>query len=36
MRRQVETWRQTQITDQQAKLIFYSAFVEEKLDGPKR
>ena len=35
MRRQVETWRQTQITDEQAKLIFYSAFVEEKLDAPR-
>ena len=28
MQRQVESWRQTQITDAQAKLIFYSAFVE--------
>ena len=28
MQRQVETWRQTQITDAQAKLIFYSAFVD--------
>jgi uncharacterized protein DUF932 len=35
MRRQVESWRQTQITDEQAKLIFYSAFVEGKLDAPK-
>jgi hypothetical protein len=35
MRRQVESRRQTQITDRQAKLIFYSAFVEEKLDAPK-
>ena len=35
MRRQVETWRQTQITDEQAKLIFYRAFVEEKLDAPR-
>jgi len=35
MRRQVETWRQTQITDDQAKLIFYRAFVEEELDAPK-
>ena len=25
----------TQITDEQAKLIFYRAFVEEKLDAPK-
>ena len=35
MRGQVESWRQTQITDEQAKLIFYRAFVEEKLDAPK-
>jgi len=27
--------RQTQITDVQAKLIFYSAFVEGKLEAPK-
>ncbi len=35
MQRQVESWRQTQITDAQAKLILYSAFVEGKLDAPK-
>lgn len=35
MQRQVESWRQTQITDARAKLIFYSAFVERKLDAPK-
>jgi hypothetical protein len=35
MERQVESWRQTQITDAQAKLIFYSAFVDEKLDARK-
>src|SRR6266567_487281 len=35
MQRQVESWRQTQITDAQAKLIFYSAFVDGKLDAPK-
>jgi hypothetical protein len=35
MQRQVESWRQTQITDGQAKLIFYSAFVDGKLDAPK-
>jgi len=28
MQRQVESWRQTQLTDVQAKLIFYSAFVD--------
>jgi len=35
MQRQVEGWRQMQITDARAKLIFYSAFVEGKLDAPK-
>ena len=35
MQRQVESWRQTQISDAQAKLIFYSAFVDERLDAPK-
>lgn len=35
MQRQVEHWRQTQITDERAKLIFYSAFVDGKLDAPK-
>src|SRR5215469_2807110 len=35
MRRQVETWQQTQITDEQAKLILYAAFVEGKLEAPK-
>jgi hypothetical protein len=35
MQRQVESWRQTQITDAQAKLIFYSAFVDGELDAPK-
>jgi len=34
MQRQVESWRQTQITDAQAKLIFYSAFVDGKLEAP--
>jgi hypothetical protein len=35
MQRQVESWRQTQIADAKAKLIFYSAFVDGKLDAPK-
>lgn len=35
MQRQVESWRQTQITDAHAKLIFYSAFVDANLDAPK-
>jgi hypothetical protein len=35
MQRQVESWRQMQISDAQAKLILYSAFVEGRLDAPK-
>jgi hypothetical protein len=35
MQRQVENWRQTQITDERAKLILYSAFVDGKLDAPR-
>jgi hypothetical protein len=35
MQRQVESCRQTQITDIQAKLIFYAAFVDGKLDAPR-
>lgn len=35
MQRQVESWRLIQITDAQAKLLFYSAFVDGKLDAPR-
>jgi hypothetical protein len=35
MQRQVESWRQTQITDAQAKLILYSAFIDGKLEAPR-
>lgn len=35
MQRQVESWRQTQITDAEAKLILYSAFVDGELDAAK-
>jgi hypothetical protein len=35
MQRQVEHWRQAQITDERAKLIFYSAFIDGKLDAPR-
>jgi len=35
MRRQAESWRQTLVTDAQAKLIFYAAFVDGKLDAPR-
>ena len=34
MRRQVEEWRQAQITDERAKLILYAAFVDGKLEAP--
>jgi hypothetical protein len=35
MRRQVELWRQTQLSDDTAKLILYRAFVEGELEAPK-
>ena len=35
MRLQVENWRKKQITDDQAKLVLYSAFVEGRLDVAK-
>jgi len=35
LQRQVETWRKTQITDATAKLIFYSAFIDGKLEAPR-
>jgi len=35
MQRQVESWRRTQISDERAKLILYSAFVEGELDAPR-
>jgi hypothetical protein len=35
MQRQVEHWRQAQITDERAKLILYAAFVDGKLDAPR-
>src|SRR2546423_3220680 len=35
MQRQVESWRQTQITDDRAKLILYEAFVDGELDAPR-
>jgi hypothetical protein len=35
LQRQVERWRKTHITDETAKLILYSAFVDGKLDAPK-
>lgn len=35
MRRQVEAWRTTQLSDGAAKLIIYRAFVEGQLDVPR-
>ena len=35
LQRQVETWRRTQITDDAAKLILYSAFIDGKLEAPR-
>ena len=35
MQHQVESWRKAQITDDTAKLIFYSAFVDGKLEAPR-
>jgi hypothetical protein len=35
LQRQVETWRKTQITDETAKLIFYSPFIDGKLEAPR-
>ncbi len=35
MQRQIESWRQNQLTDSQAKLVLYSAFVDGNLDAPR-
>jgi hypothetical protein len=35
MKMQVETWRKNQLTDVQAKLVIYRAFVESDLEVPK-
>jgi len=35
LRQQVEAWRSSQITDEQAKLVIYRAFVENQLDVPR-
>jgi hypothetical protein len=35
MRKQVETWRQSELTDVTAKVVIYEAFVEGKLEVPK-
>jgi Domain of unknown function (DUF932) len=35
LQRQIEGWRQTQLTDDRAKLILYEAFVEGELEAPR-
>jgi hypothetical protein len=35
MRKQIEAWKQSCLTDETAKLIIYRAFVEGELDVPK-
>jgi hypothetical protein len=35
LRQQVETWRSSQITDEEAKLLIYRAFIENQLDVPR-
>ena len=35
MRRQIETWKESRLGDEDAKLVIYQAFVEEELEAPK-
>src|SRR5208337_2796431 len=35
MRKQVETWQRSELTDATAKVVIYEAFVEGKLEAPK-
>jgi len=35
MRKQVEVWQRTELTDVTAKVVIYEAFVEGKLEAPK-
>jgi hypothetical protein len=35
LQRQVELWRKTQIPEDTARLIFYSAFIDGKLEAPR-
>ncbi len=35
MRRQVEAWQRSELTDVTAKVVIYEAFVEGKLEAPK-
>jgi hypothetical protein len=35
MRKQVEAWRQSELTDVTAKIVIYQAFIEDELDVPR-
>jgi hypothetical protein len=35
MRKQVEAWQKSELTEVTAKVVIYEAFVEGKLDAPK-
>jgi hypothetical protein len=35
MRKQLETWQRSELTDVTAKVAIYEAFVEGKLEAPK-
>jgi len=35
LRQQVETWRSSQLTDDQARVVIYRAFIEDHLDVPR-
>jgi hypothetical protein len=35
MRKQVETWQRSELTDVSAKVVIYEAFVEGKLEVPR-
>jgi hypothetical protein len=35
MRKQVETWQRSGLTDVTAKVVIYEAFVEGRLEAPK-
>jgi hypothetical protein len=35
MKRQVASWKETQLTDENAKVLIYRAFIEDELDVPK-
>lgn len=36
MRKQLEAWQRSELTDVTAKVVIYEAFVEGKLEAPKR